>query len=57
MTTWYTQTWTNQHLEQVKLNPFLRFSRFQFFVLFFSGTRRESGADKESTEYAEIKPQ
>lgn len=57
MTTWYTQIWTNQHLEQVKLNPFLRFSRFQFFVLFISGTRRESGADKESTEYAEIKPQ
>ena len=28
-----------------------------FFVLFISGTRRESGADKESTEYAEIKPQ
>ena len=42
MTTWYMQTWTNQHLEQVKLNPFLRFSRFQLFCSFhFRNETRE----------------
>ena len=42
MTTWYTQTWTNQHLEQVKLNPFLTtnfFSTYQDFSNFRHETR------------------
>ena len=57
MTTWYTQTWTNQHLEQVKLNPFDdKFFSLLIKISLISGTRRES-AEKESTEYAEIKPQ
>ena len=40
MTTWYTQTWTNQHLEQVKLNPF-----DDNFFLYLSRSRLSRSSD------------